>query len=58
MHTLVDNARVQLDRHGSADDLAEETRRVAGIVCCWGSGGVGAVGSWCGHVFGDALLLV
>lgn len=47
MHTLVDNARVQLDRHGSADDLAEEARRVAGIVCCWGSGGVGAVGSWC-----------
>lgn len=58
MHTLVHNARVQLDRHRSADDLAEETRRVAGIICCWGGGSVGAVGGWCGHVFGIALLLV
>jgi hypothetical protein len=50
-HTLVNNTRVQLDSHRSADDLAEETRRVAGVVCCW-SGGVGAVGSrWCGHFF-------
>lgn len=58
MHTLINNTRVQLDRHGSADDLAEETRRVAGIVCCRSSSGVGAVGSWCGHVLGDALSLV
>ena len=59
MHTLVNHARVQLDRHGSADDLAEETGRVAGVVCCWGSGGVGggAVGSWGGHfVFGNVML--
>ena len=63
MHTLVNHARVQLDRHGSADDLAEETRRVAGVVCCClGSGGVvGAIGSWGGHgfvFFGGALLLL
>ena len=47
-HTLVDNARVQFYCHGSTNDLAEETGRVAGVVCCWG-GGVGAVGCGGGH---------
>jgi hypothetical protein len=47
--TLVHNTRVELDCHRSANNLAEETGRVAGIVCCWGGGGGGAVGSWGGH---------
>jgi hypothetical protein len=49
MLTLVHNTRVELHRHRSANDLAEETRRVAGIVGCWGGGGGGAVGGRGGH---------
>lgn len=48
--TLVDNTGVQLDCHWCADNLAEEARRVAGIVC-WG-GVVGAVGSRGRHPVG------
>ena len=55
--TLVDNTRVELDCHRGANDLAEETGRVAGIVCCWGGGGGGAVGSWGGHFRGVFLVV-
>ena len=55
--TLVDNTRVELDCHWCANDLAEETGRVAGIVCCWGGGGGGAVGSWGGHFRGVFLVV-
>lgn len=53
-HTLVDNTRVELHCHRRADNLAQETRRVAGVVCCWG-GGVGAVGGGCGHFVSDSF---
>jgi len=53
--TLVHNTGVKLDCHWCADNLAEETRRVAGIVCCRSGGGGGAVGGRCGHFMGLSL---
>lgn len=49
MHTLVDDARVQLHRDRRADNLTKETGRVAGVVCGLRCAGRGAVGSGCGH---------
>lgn len=52
--TLVDNTRVELHGHRSADDIAQEAR---GVVGCWG-GGRGAVGCCGGHFTCDFQRLI